>query len=309
MISRKTTKAIAEAFERCFSYSKHVSGRYGSRSRLHAFVSADELYDFLFVNDYSPWFCNLAKTLSGGGKRSVLEMVMRLHTGETVAQSTPEWTWEKRQQLGERYLKDLAEDIVIHWQNETDQNLKDRYKDQIDVVVKSLELDGFIFRDGQLLVPEAEVVNTREEHGVLQTLYLSLGLENQAVASHHLELSEEHYTSGKWDDSISNSRKFLECVLSEIVASHSLRTKGVRPSTSLLERPSEVRDYLENENLLETKEKEALAKVYSLLSHTGSHPYMAQNDQARLLRHLSLTFTQFAMLRFEGLLKGGLKER
>jgi hypothetical protein len=27
---------------------------------------------------------------------------------------------------------------------------------------------------------------------------------------------------------------------------------------------------------------------------------MAQNDQARLLRHLSLTFAQFVMLRFQG---------
>jgi hypothetical protein len=46
--------------------------------------------------------------------------------------------------------------------------------------------------------------------------------------------------------------------------------------------------------------KEALAKVYGLLSHTGGHPYMAQNDQARLLRHLALTFSQFAMLRLRG---------
>jgi hypothetical protein len=61
-----------------------------------------------------------------------------------------------------------------------------------------------------------------------------------------------------------------------------------------------VRDYLERSGLLESKEKEALAKVYGPLSHTGGHPYMAQNDQARLLRHLALTFSQFAMLRLRG---------
>lgn len=304
MTSRRTAKAIAEAFEERFTHRRHISGRYSSRSRFQTFVSSDELYDFLFVNDYSAWFCNLAKTLSGAGRRSVLEMIMRLHTGETMVKSTPDWTWEKRGLLGERYLKDLAEDIVQLWEKETEPQMKDRYKNEIELVVKCLELDGFIFRNGQLLSPEAEVLDTTEYHGILQSLYASLDLENQDVALHHLELSEEHYTNKKWDDSISNSRKFLECVLLEIVSAHSLKVKGVRPATSLLEKPFEVREYLEREGLLEAKEKDALAKVYALLSHTGGHPYMAENDQARLLRHLSLTFTQFSMLRFEGLIKG-----
>ncbi len=98
--------------------------------------------------------------------------------------------------------------------------------------------------------------------------------------------------------------KFLECVLAEIVVALGTMVKGLRPSVAILENPREVRDYLEREGLLEAKEKEALAKIYSLLSHTGGHPYMAENDQARLLRHLSLTFSQFAMLRLEGLVKG-----
>jgi hypothetical protein len=56
--------------------------------------------------------------------------------------------------------------------------------------------------------------------------------------------------------------------------------------------------------LLDTKETETLAKVYGLLSQTGSHPNMAFNDQARLLRHLALAFSQFVMLRLQGSLKG-----
>lgn len=303
MISRRTAKAIAEAFERRFSYTKVLKPNPRLKPRPHTFIASDELYDFLFVNDYSPWFCNLAKTLSSGGKRAVLEMVMRLQTGETVATSTPDWTWEKRQQLGARYLKDLAEDIVGLWHKETEQDLKDLYKNEIDVAVKSLELDGFIFRNGHLLFPETEILNSREEQGVLQNLYSGLGLERQDVALHFLKLSQEHYTSARWDDSILNARKFLECVLSEIVGAHSFRAKGVRPSNVLLEKPEDVRDYLEKEGILEKKEKDALAKVYSLLSPTGGHPYMAQNDQARLLLNLSLIFSQFAMLRFEGLLK------
>jgi hypothetical protein len=52
--------------------------------------------------------------------------------------------------------------------------------------------------------------------------------------------------------------------------------------------------------LLESKEKKVISSVYALLSNTGSHPYMADNDEARLLRHLSLTLSQFVMLRLQG---------
>ena len=36
------------------------------------------------------------------------------------------------------------------------------------------------------------------------------------------------------------------------------------------------------------------------MSDTGGHPYMAAKDQARLMRHLALTFSQFVLLRLEG---------
>jgi hypothetical protein len=65
-------------------------------------------------------------------------------------------------------------------------------------------------------------------------------------------------------------------------------------------RPVRVRDYLESSGLLEPKEKQALASSCGLLNETGGHPYMAQSDQGRLLRHLALTFSQFALLRLKG---------
>jgi hypothetical protein len=113
-------------------------------------------------------------------------------------------------------------------------------------------------------------------------------------------LSAEHYENGKWDDSISNSRKFFECVLQETASKHSHAKKKFALPTATLERPVLIREYLEKEGLLETKETEAIAKIYSLLSHTGNHPYMAEKDQARLLRHLALTLSQFVLLRLQG---------
>jgi hypothetical protein len=230
----------------------------------------------------------------------VKEFVMKLHTGESLAKATSNWSWQQREKLGQRYLKDLAEDILNHWSKLTGEyGYKDRVS-AIDALRKSLELDGYEYKNSQLLASETDVLDVEEETGVLQSLFTSLSLQNRETAFHHLKLSEEHYLAGKWDDSISNSRKFFECVLQEVAAAHSNLTHKVALSESTYSRPVRVRDYLENEGLLETKEKEAVSSVYGLLSHAGGHPYMAQNDQARLLRHLALTFSQFVMLRFKG---------
>ena len=228
---------------------------------------------------------------------------MKLHTGETLAEATPNWSWEQREKLGQRYLHDLAQDILNKWHQEwktQDSWQRPGIQDDIERLVGSLELDGYIYRESRLLSPESDVLDVEEETGLLQSLYTGLGLKNKETAFHHLALSEEHFLDGKWDDSISNSRKFLECVLQEVAAAHSLHLEKAPLPEKTYKWPVRVRDYLESEGLLEAKEKTTIAEVYGLLSQTGGHPYMARNDQARLLRHLALTFAQFVMLRFQG---------
>jgi hypothetical protein len=152
------------------------------------------------------------------------------------------------------------------------------------------------------LVPnEAEVLDTKEVSGAIETSYVALGLGDQATTFHHLQLTEVHYLAGRWDDSIANSRKFFESVLAQVVLRHSA-SKGTPATQDVLDRPARVREYLEREGLLEDKEKQAVASIYSLLSETGGHPYVAQQEQARLMRHLALTFAQFVMLRLKSAL-------
>lgn len=225
---------------------------------------------------------------------------MRLHTGETQTAATKSWSWEQRRALGQQYLEELGEDMLNRLVPPRDQYSEQNRVGLLTELRRSLELDGYTFRDGILLRPESDVVDVREERGVLRDLFSSLALANGETTFHHLSLSEEHYLAGKWDDSISNSRKFFESVMQEVGAANSSCMQGRPLPERIYTRPADVRDYLEKEGLLETKEKEVIAKVYGLLSHTGGHPYMAQNDQARLLRHLSLTLSQFVMLRLQG---------
>ncbi len=293
MISRRTAIIVSDIYNEKFvksqsSYSSiHGSKRTYSNDR-HA------LYDFLYEHDYDAWFCGKAEKLGRYSNpvkpRDVKEMIMKLHTGETQVSATPDWTWKQRQQLGQRLLEELADDILPGVQG-TDTGKE---------LLRSLELDGYTYRDSRLLAPETDVLDVQEETGVLQSLYKSLGLGDEQVVLYHLALSEDHYLAGRWDDSISNSRKFLEGVLREVASVYSTRRKNSPISPSTYTSPVGVRDYLQNEGLLEAKEKQALSSVYGLLSNTGGHPYMAQNEQARLLRHMALTFSQFVMLRLQG---------
>lgn len=298
MMSRRTTKLLAEVYEDRFTYTKTIHYN-GHQSNDYTYAQPDHLYDFLFEEDYAPWFCNQAKHMKN--KRDILEWIMRLHTGESLTDAAPSWSWEQRRALGQKYLKDLAEDYLQVFDRSDDWH-RNHEKKQRDEVVKSLELDGFVYKTPHLLAPEEDVLDTQAEDGVLQSLYKTLSLGDQETAFHHLALSEEHYTSSRWDDCISNSRKFLECVLAQVAKRYG-QAKSKPVSDSMMSRPVNIRDYLEEEKLLEPKEKEALSKVYGLLSETGGHPYMARNDQARLLRHLALTFSQFAMLRLQGALR------
>ena len=72
---------------------------------------------------------------------------MRIHTGETLASATPNWNWDQRAKLGQEYLRNLAENILNSVEHE--------YK-QIQKLLKNLQLDGYLFKDGKLLVPESQ---------------------------------------------------------------------------------------------------------------------------------------------------------
>lgn len=291
MISRNTARILGEVYSAFFS----------SLTRNHyRIVERDDLYDFLFENDYEAWFCNKVKAILS--TRDTKEFIMKLHTGETQYKATPEWTWEARQKLGQKYLEDLLEDFLIKYDG-LDDYYKGKLKYAINELKPSFELDGYEYKNKRLYKPEMNAVDVQEAQGVLEFLYTDLGLGNKETVLHHLKLSEEHYLNGLWDDCISNSRKFLECVAQEAAEKHSFVLRNQSLSSQVQGKPVEIRKYLEREGLLETKEVEALAKIYGLLSHTGGHPYMAENDQARLLRNMALTFSQFILIRLKGCLK------
>lgn len=297
MISRRSTLFLARLFQEWFSRNERVqSSGYSSTPTWRSVPKLTEMYDFLYEHNFPAYLCNSVRSFHSA--RQVQDWILQLHTGESLVGATKGWEWSQREKLGNRHLRDLAECLLAGFERADPATQAYRGSHAPDLRA-ALELDGYRFSGGKLLEPEAEVLNVEQERGVLHDLYAETKLPGSDAAFRFLELSEEHYIAERWEDAIANARKFLEVTLLHIADAHAA-AHGAPLAEKTREKPVEIRLYLERAGYLESKEAEAVAKVYGLLSHTGSHPYMAQRDQARLLRQMTLTLSQFALLRYRG---------
>ena len=281
-----------------------MPARYGGPTEK---VRNHDVYDFLYENEYEAWFCNLAR--SPAHIRAFKDFWLKIHTGEALVPATKDWTWQQRKKLGQRILRELSRDYLRWYEKIRDHPLQGKeYKSYAEKIQRRLELDGYVYRDGELMQQQSDVLNVEEESQILNSLFHKTGLGRASDAFEFLRLGEEHFVAGRWSDCISNVRKFFELTLQE--GARSLGASRGEPLVEVsLSRPIDVRQYLEQQGIFEKKERESIDKLYGLLSETGAHPYMAESDQARLLRQLSLTLSQFVLLRLEAALKQGVTRR
>jgi hypothetical protein len=287
MLSRKTTRILATTYVAIFQgfELEYSPGVYE--------ILKDDLHDFLWDHNFEGWFA--ARLADHEYSPSLKRFIMYLDTGESL--EDPTFSDEERVTLGRNLLLRLAQAAMHEWAD--DRTLIKTHRDSVADLQRHLELDGYIWRDGRLLFSESDVLDTPSEQGVLRDLIEALALGNREVMLHHLSLSESYFVEARWDDSISNSRKFLEAVLREVAAEHSDFVLCQPLDPKVYEWAGEVRKYLKTNGLMTEEERDTLAKVYGLLSDTGGHPYIARQDEARLMRNLALTFAQYALLKLE----------
>jgi hypothetical protein len=110
-----------------------------------------DLYDFLYEREYAAWFCNAARAGSTlNSCRSLKDWFLKIHTGESLASGTSSWNSDQRQKLGQQYLRQLARDFV-KWFETDNSYFKKRYEDDARSIRSGLELDGYVWRDGELV--------------------------------------------------------------------------------------------------------------------------------------------------------------
>lgn len=284
-------------------------------------VDQGKLNDFLYEQGYETWLLQTLRLDSNSHTTRLLRnSIMGIHTAETITPCTPDWSAETRQALGQKLLRKLAEDILnlydsIPVRNDSSSSLTadilfglaQSLSRPADVEIKALrsqlEIDGFLYRDRHLYPSEKAVIDTVEQRTELERLVDSVPIKERAVIKHHIEESEKAYADNRWGHSISDARNFLEAILREIAAAHHLKTVRTPISDAIYNWPVKVREYLLVQGLIDKAEQEALWKCYGLISRTGSHPNIAEREQARLMRHLALTFSQYMLLQWEGYLK------
>jgi hypothetical protein len=294
MISRRTTHLVQMLYDLIFTEDIGFG----------PVLDKEKLYDFLYENDHEVWFLDLYKR-QVKNEVDLKSLILNLHTG--MAYTSRSQTLKDKQELGQQVIKHLAISILkmldsdfMSWTTADKKSDNDMLAQDL---INRLELDGYKYKDGKLFPLESTVIPEEQEQSYLEDLIQDLNLSDQNTIKHHLKLSEEHFLNAKYDDSISNSRKVLDAILSQVASAAYLKVNGTPIPQPMLRNATDIRGFLERQNIVTRVERAALDQNYSALSATGGHPYIAEKDQARLMRHLALTFSQFVLLRYEGFVR------
>ena len=166
--------------------------------------------------------------------------------------------------------------------------------DERSQLEEALLADGFILESGK--IREETAVSIQEEKGALEALIERNEELNNGILLQHLRDNRELYQDAKWSASIGEARKFVEQLLKDIAQS---LAKG-RSEGPNLERPVNVRDYLQKCGFFDYNERKRLVDgVYGYFSEEGAHPGLSEQSSARLTMAVLLSFGFYAIEKFE----------
>lgn len=300
-ISRRTSINLAKVYAEIFARP-----HYRIDDLVGVFISQTELYDFFFQNGADHLFLECVEQFTEA--RQLELFIMHFHDGRSVQAVTDDSTTLRSQHAleveGQAWLFKLTR-WALKYISETVENTRDddvyeRYHLCLQSLVRSVELDGYTWEQGRIIELESDILEAKEERGLIRQLFSSLSLGSYPILDKDLTSSEEHYLNGKWDDCISNARQVLDLIIQEL-AKDAVKTLG---SVALPEkdfrRAAAVREHLEKIGLVSTDEMKAIKEAYAFMSNTGSHPYIAAQDEARLARRMALVYCEFLLLRYRG---------
>jgi hypothetical protein len=158
----------------------------------------------------------------------------------------------------------------------------------------SLQLDGYEYIEGKLVEAALKGVDLQAEDEYLLHLLKEINPDNLSAILHHHKEADDTYVGGNWGPASSETRNFFVAVLRGI---RNVATKQgaagpfAGPEKNLINNLQEI-------GFLDSEEKEAVLKIWVLLSYSGAHPGVQPPERARLTRLLVLGLTEWLCLKF-----------
>ena len=133
---------------------------------------------------------------------------------------------------------------------------------------------------------------------------LTLGPPNLDVILHHHEQADETFVNGNWGAASSETRNFFIAVLRGL---RDVATAKGKIAAFAHGNDKNLIEDLKTIGLLTDEEKEAILKLWVLLSYSGSHVGIQDQQRARLTRLLVLGLIQWVCIKFFFWAKNGFR--
>jgi hypothetical protein len=299
---------MAKLATACFEYLTFPGP--GLPAQLH--IRTEWFADLLYEKDHDEALVNTARALyleTG----TIKSFILGLYSGSTLEllvaskqQAEGGFLPIDRPEIADTALQKLAADLLEYAHRPREKTLVHIDRMFIKDLVASLELDGLQWKNDCLLRIEENTFDVKEQEGILEEIYRTLGLGNLAQIRHELKLTDDHYVAGKWGDCIKHARDLAECILLEVAVARAGLGAGSVPAKAK-EQAVSVRAELHSSGFLDDKEVGFLNALWKLLSEQGGHMNMSPKENARICRQYALTAAHFVLLRFQTLHQQGAR--
>ncbi len=211
---------------------------------------------------------------------------------------------QEDRQTGQAMLAVMIQVVILEAES-IPPHVVDHPKSLSDEVVASLREDGLDFIGGKIVPAGMKAVDLEKEDEYLIALVRSIKPPNMDEIQHHHDESDKAFANGGWGSASSEARNFLVATLRGLRGVATTRGK-----LSPYKQPGKDAPLIEDFKtigLFTDEEKNAVMHVWVLLSHSGPHVGIKEEDSARLSRLLAIGMTEWTALKFIQWEKNGFK--
>lgn len=174
-----------------------------------------------------------------------------------------------------------------------------------DEVLAGLKLDGYELIAGKVTSAGVPGVDVKAEEDYLLSHIRRIGPANLEEIRHHYDEAVETFVNRNWGSTSSENRNFFIALL------RGLRELATTKGVPAYKQPGQdgplIRDF-QAIGMLTEQEMEAVRNVWVLLSHSGPHVGIKEEESALLGRILVLGMTRWVCLKFEDWAAKGFKK-